>query len=318
MKILIRILTLICLVEIAFLSLSETSVVIAQNFERFSNKEGFNQNTINNITQDKYGFLWFGTPNGLIKYDGYEFETFTTQSKTYDNISSNDVTSLYNDTSGVLWIGTNVGTNLYIPWLERFYTVPIETKLEVSHVAASPNGDVWFSGENKLYACHLINDEKGNVSVSKNLLADHPNILTINDFSFIDDNIMVLATDTGLKKIELGNHSKIEEIKIENISSFEKFDDNDITCVQSIGNIFWIGTTKGLFKTTLDENRIHLIKEINQVDDTKDSSLSLSINTIFESSSGDVWIGTVNNGLLKYLEKEDQFLNYRYDPKNEL
>ena len=46
-------------------------------FQRFSNREGFNQNTITSIQKDKYGILWFGTPNGLIKYDGYEFYSYT-------------------------------------------------------------------------------------------------------------------------------------------------------------------------------------------------------------------------------------------------
>lgn len=46
-------------------------------FECFSNKEGFNQNTIVSIQQGKYGYLWFGTSNGLIKYDGYNFYDYS-------------------------------------------------------------------------------------------------------------------------------------------------------------------------------------------------------------------------------------------------
>ena len=108
--------------------LSSSFILSAQNFERFSNKEGFNQNTINAIEQDRYGYLWYGTPNGLIKYDGYEFKTYTTQSKTNGNLSSNFISSLVKDEQGVLWIGTNLGVNIYIPWLEKFYTVPLPKK----------------------------------------------------------------------------------------------------------------------------------------------------------------------------------------------
>lgn len=78
MRTVTRLVTLILFIELILLCISNSLVVNAQNFEKFSNKEGFNQNTINAIDQDKYGFLWFGTPNGLIKYDGYEFETYTT------------------------------------------------------------------------------------------------------------------------------------------------------------------------------------------------------------------------------------------------
>ncbi|CAH8293950.1 two component regulator with propeller domain [Mariniflexile fucanivorans] len=313
-----RLVIIILLIEITLFSLSNSLIISSQNFERFSNKEGFNQNTITGITQDKYGFLWFGTPNGLIKYDSYDFEIYTTQSKTNGTLSSNNLTSLYNDSDGVLWIGTNVGINIYVPWLERFYSVPLISKLEISHVTSGPNGAIWFSGENKLYYCKLLNAEKGEMHVSNNLLENYPNISSINDFSFIDDNQLVLATNSGLKKIELEKDFENQNLKIKTLLNFENFENTNITVIKSIKNIFWVGTENGLFKTTLEENRIHIIKNIDQIDSPKSPIISLSVNTIFEDKNGDVWIGTVNNGLLKYLEKEDRFLNYKYNPKNDL
>jgi len=46
---------------VGIILLSHSSTYASLKFERFSNKEGFNQNTINDIVEDKYGFLWFGT-----------------------------------------------------------------------------------------------------------------------------------------------------------------------------------------------------------------------------------------------------------------
>lgn len=318
MKKLTRLVTLIVFLELILLFISNSLVANAQNFERFSNKEGFNQNTINAIAQDKYGFLWFGTPNGLIKYDGYDFETYTTQSKTNGTISSNNLTSLHNDSNGVLWIGTNVGMNVYVAWLERFYTVLLTSKLEISHITSGPNGTIWFSGENKLYYCKLTSVENGVLSVSENLLTNYPNISTINDFSFIDRNKLILATNSGLKKIELENDPTDQPQKIKTLINFEKFDNTNIKVIKSIKNIFWIGTDNGLYKTTLEENRVHIIKNIDQIGLSKKPISPLSVNTIFEDINGDVWIGTKKNGLLKYLEKEDRFLNYQYNSKNEL
>ncbi|MGJ8743561.1 two-component regulator propeller domain-containing protein [Polaribacter sp.] len=299
---------------ILHLLLLNVCITFGQNFERFSNKEGFNQNTINTIEQDKYGFLWFGTPNGLIKYDGYEFETYTTQSNTNGTISSNNLTSLYNDSNGVLWIGTNVGINVYIPWLERFYTLPLNSKLDVSHITSSPNGDIWFSGENKLFKCKLKNVEKGIFNVSENLLIDYPSIFTINDFSFVEANELMLATDNGLKKIRV-EYDKSQNYKVKTFTSFENFENTYVNVIKKFRNIFWVGTRNGLFKTTLVENKVLIIDHINK---TKESTFPLIINTIFEDNNGIVWVGTENNGLLKYLEKETRFLNYLYNPKNNL
>ncbi|MDE3742670.1 hybrid sensor histidine kinase/response regulator transcription factor [Maribacter polysaccharolyticus] len=313
-----RLATCILFLHLMLLSGSNSFLANAQNFDRFSNKEGFNQNTINTIAQDKYGFLWFGTPNGLIKYDGYEFETYTTQSKTNGSISSNNLTSLHSDYNGVLWIGTNVGMNLYIPWLETFYTVPLPSKLEVTHITSGSNGDLWFSGENQLYHCILKSAENGVLNVSKNLLKGYPNITSINDFGFIGDDELIVATTSGLKKIELDRDSLGQNPKIKTLVDLEKFKNTNITVIKSINNIFWIGTENGLFKTTLEENRVHVIKNIDHIGTAKTQIHPLHINTIFEDINGDVWIGTVNTGLLKYLEKEDRFLNYRYSPKNNL
>ena len=66
-----------------------SSLSWGQNFQRISNKEGFNQNTVNAIEIDKNGFIWFGTPNGLIKHDGYSFESYTSNLSFQANLSDN-------------------------------------------------------------------------------------------------------------------------------------------------------------------------------------------------------------------------------------
>jgi len=138
-----------------------TQQIYAQNFERISNKEGFNQNTVNAIEQDKYGFLWYATPNGLIRYDGYEFKTFSTQSKSEGAISSNNITYLFNDKNGILWIGTNVGVNIYVPWLERFFTVPITYNIDVNKIDSENDGYVWISSSKELIRCKLKDANDG-------------------------------------------------------------------------------------------------------------------------------------------------------------
>ncbi|MDO7172435.1 hybrid sensor histidine kinase/response regulator transcription factor [Mariniflexile sp. AS56] len=297
------------------LSLS-CSFLEAQNFERFSNKEGFNQNTINTISQDRYGFLWFGTPNGLIKYDGYEFETYTTQTKTNGAISSNHITSLFNDSNGVLWIGTNIGINVYVPWLEKFYTIPLTSKLAISHICAGPNGTIWFSGENKLYACTITDVTNGRFQVSDDFLDSYTNISDINQFSFTNNNSIILGTSRSLNEVYFNKGTIGINSIIERIVNFENFDDNNVTSIKTIKNILWIGTYDGLFKTSFENSRIHIIRKYNTTN--TDTKLPLKINTIFEDNNGAIWIGTRESGLLKYLEAEDKFKSYTYNPKDNL
>lgn len=261
----VRLLSVVFLLEIVLFTLSNALVSTAQNFERFSNKEGFNQNTTYTITQDRYGFLWFGTPNGLIKYDGYEFETFTTQTKGDGNISSNFIAKLFNDDRGVLWIGTNVGIDVYIPWLEKFYTVPLSSKLEVSHICAGPNGEVWFSGQNKLYVCQLTDVDTGSFTVSENVIPENSNLTLINEFYFVEDNSLILAANSGLKSITLVDNFSSLNPQIEDFTSYDNFDGKNITTIKKVKDILWVAAEGELFKTTLEENRLYVIKKIDKI-----------------------------------------------------
>jgi signal transduction histidine kinase/DNA-binding response OmpR family regulator/ligand-binding sensor domain-containing protein len=299
-----RIIFFICLVVSLF-----TQHIYAQNFERFSNKEGFNQNTINAIEQDRYGYLWYGTPNGLIKYDGYEFKTYTTQSKTDGNLSSNFISSLVKDEQGVLWIGTNLGVNIYIPWLEKFYTVPLPKSFTVNHIESGPLGRIWISGKDQLHACELTDIENGTFKISKNILKDFSDKITINSFVFKDENTLILGTSRGLKNISLKGE------KASKVSSFEELNSIPITTISLINNLFWIGTHEGLYKAAFDKNRLHIIQSFNNI---KNQTVPKKVNSIFEDHFGMVWIGTKDDGLYKYTQEQDTFEHYTFNKKNEL
>ncbi|KQC29572.1 hybrid sensor histidine kinase/response regulator transcription factor [Flagellimonas eckloniae] len=292
--------------------------ISAQNFERFSNKEGFNQNTINTIEQDKYGFLWFGTPNGLIRYNGYEFETYTTQSNTNGKILSNSITYIHNDVNGVLWIGTNLGLNAYVPSYEKFYTVPIPDEIQITHISGGPNGEVWFSGENQLYTCNLIDVENGVFKISENLLKSQPEIASVNEFSFKEKNTLLLATSKGLKELSFGTDSLGNFSSVKAAHHFNFLKDQKITSILNQKNIFWVGTFEGMHKITIDRTRAHVIQSFGDSTAKESANSPLMVNTIFEDDSGSIWVGTIDKGLFIYNQEEDIFEHLDFDPKNEL
>ena len=234
-------------------------LTFGQNFERISNKEGFNQNTINDIEQDEYGFLWFGTPNGLIKYDGYDFKTYTTQSNFEQSLNSNFISELHNDKNGILWIGTNLGVNIYIHSVEKFIKIPLKEKISISKIAQDSIGNIWFSGENRLYVCKIIDRKKGVLEVSKNLLPTDFNDNKILDFSFKDASTLILATENGLKKVVLGTENSTNTPKINLISDFKTFKDKPIKNILKVKDFFWIGTGKGVYKVVIDDNDAHIL-----------------------------------------------------------
>ena len=83
------------------------------HFDHLNTNDGLSQNSVWAITKDSKGFMWFGTDDGLNRYDGYEFITY--RNNPYDSlsISSNAITNIFQDSKNRLWIGTKNGLNLY-------------------------------------------------------------------------------------------------------------------------------------------------------------------------------------------------------------
>ncbi len=78
-------------------------------FQSVSKDQGLSHATILTIIQDRKGFLWFGTPNGLNRYDGYSFKVFRHYVSDSNSLPDNIVLSLKQDSKGLLWIGTRSG-----------------------------------------------------------------------------------------------------------------------------------------------------------------------------------------------------------------
>ena len=86
------------------------SQYITNRFEHIFVKDGLPDNNVFWFLKDHLGFLWIGTGNGLVRYDGYNFVTYKHNPNDTSSISNNFITSVYEDKEGVLWIGTWIWT----------------------------------------------------------------------------------------------------------------------------------------------------------------------------------------------------------------
>lgn len=75
-------------------------------FGHLTINDGLSQNSINCIHQDKHGFMWFGTHDGLNRYDGYQFLYYRSERNNANSLSNNYIYDIYEDAEGVLWIAT--------------------------------------------------------------------------------------------------------------------------------------------------------------------------------------------------------------------
>ncbi|MCB9277069.1 MAG: response regulator [Lewinellaceae bacterium] len=121
-------------------------------FQHLSENEGLSQPSVTCMLQDKYGFMWIGTRDGLNKYNGYEFRVFRHDAGDSSSISSNTISALAEGHEGVLWAGTDGGgLNRFDPLTETFQLVPLSTEsdsnlasLQVTCLVEDSKGGLWI------------------------------------------------------------------------------------------------------------------------------------------------------------------------------
>lgn len=119
--------------------------------EAISTAQGLSQGLINDMIQDKEGFIWIATKGGLNRYDGYNFKIFTNDPQDTSSISSNAVSNLLEDSKGRIWIGTfDGGVNVYDKNTGRFLRIAknsgdltgLSSNRIISALVELPNGSI--------------------------------------------------------------------------------------------------------------------------------------------------------------------------------
>ena len=294
------------------------SLLASLKFERFSNEEGFNQNTIVDIAQDRFGFLWFATPNGLIKYDGYNFYDHNYDPVKSNTISSNRLECLHTDSKGNIWIGSWKGVDVYLSELEKFVSVPFDAGFVVSEIIAGENGSIWVAGHNALY--RIIpdyNDSGISFELSDNMTRTETGLSRLSDLCFIDDKSFLFSETRGLSRCDFKLEDSSVTPVINSVHQYDELGEEQVLVIKKIESIFWIGSHRGLYKAVLDGDKLRIIERFSL--QTRDKRLlsDITVLSIFEDREGKIWIGTGNEGIFKYDPYKNTFENYGFDPKNE-
>jgi len=135
-------------------------------FDHLNISDGLSQGMINCMLQDKYGFMWFGTKDGLNRYDGYQFVVYRHDPMDTTSIGDNFIQSIYEDAEGRLWIGTsNRGLDLFIRESETFIHFRHDENDDntlsdnrIDLISNDKNGDIWVSTLNGLNRIQFIKE----------------------------------------------------------------------------------------------------------------------------------------------------------------
>ncbi len=270
------------------------------------------QASVTCIMQDRDGFIWVGTQDGLSRYDGYSFATIRNNAGDSSSISSNAITALHQDASGHIWVGTNFGLNKLNPntFKSQSYYHWFEDKAALSSnkitaITEDHIGRLWIGTENGL---NLLASESGRF-VRFTIQANDSTSLSsnfINDLLVDNQNNLWVATTGGLNRFN-GSSNTFTRYR-QKYEDDNSLSDNDVlSLIEDKDGILWIGTRNGLNKFNPEvEIFSRYYKDI-----PKPGLLSSNIiSSLLIDRKGDLWVGTPS-GLNRFYTKVDESTVYR-------
>ncbi len=272
---------------IFFLVLLPLSIARAQTsgsyFRHLTADDGLSQSSIYAIVQDTSGFLWFGTKDGLDRYDGYHFKAFVHSSHDTSSLSNDFVTVLYRDRKGRMWVGTEYGQlDLYDPRLDNFRALRIlkasQRSYSINAITEDANGNIWVG---------TTGDGLIEVSIDSNRTGVRPNR---DDISF---RYSVTTWDSTNTKTLRSNV----------VSSLLRDEDGSL----------WAGVAGRVFSFETLHGKMILASHHFLLPPGTTNPIVLSL---YQDSTGRIWAGT-NVGLFDFNRRKDLFVPYFRDDRPE-
>ncbi len=287
-------------------------------FEHITTDDGLSHLTVSSILQDSQGFMWFGTEDGLDRYDGHKLKSYRFNADDPHSLSQNGVESLYIDAQGVLWVGTEDGLNKFDRALDRFTRYQHDpddpSSMTTGYVHAifqDQEGFLWVGtrgGLNKFDPAteqftHYLHDP------------DDPNSLGHNRIHSIlpgQDGVLWIGTrGGGLNKFDPATEQFTRYLN-------DPDDPNSLSHkrVYSIlpgrDGVLWLGTAKGLNK--FDPATEQFTRYFHDPDDPNSLSDDY-VATLLLDQDGVLWVGT-EVGLNKLDLETGKFTRYLHSSEN--
>ncbi|MCP4602451.1 MAG: response regulator [Proteobacteria bacterium] len=292
------------------------------NFERLSPEQGLSQNTVQCILQDRYGFMWFGTQDGLNKYDGYKFTVYRHDPDNSASLANNYVLSMFEDTRGNLWIGTR-GDGL--DKLDRKTETFIHHKNQPGNPKSISNNNIWSiceASQGGLWIGTLgggLNkfDQKSGTFTHYRNNPDDPKSISSDSVRLVYEDtrgdLWIGTLDGGLNKFDQKTGTFVRyRNQPDNPSSLSN--DEAISIYEDTAGNLWIATRGGGLNK-LDRKTGAFTHYQHQPGNPKSISSDV-LTSIYEDTRGNLWIGTLGDGLNKFDPKTGVFSRYRNQPDN--
>jgi signal transduction histidine kinase/ligand-binding sensor domain-containing protein/AraC-like DNA-binding protein len=276
-----------------------------------SSREGLSNNIVEAVTQDRQGFIWIGTGNGLNRFDGHNFVVYRKTADT-TSLSDNSVTSLLVDGGGFLWVGTDRGLNRFDPATGRFARYAHDpanpsslSNDQIRSMAEDRAGDLWVGtdrGLNRLdrrtgtwtrFSTDCRGSSRPGDNIVNAILEDRQGGLWIGTGN-------LLTAGGGLKRVDKSSG------KVVHCGRSPGVPNEWVTALlEDRSGTLWVGTD-AIGVDRFDRATGSFLH--TALPDERTSGFGIrAVKAILEDSSGVIWIGTWGAGLFRYDRQAESF-----------
>jgi ligand-binding sensor domain-containing protein/signal transduction histidine kinase len=234
------------------------------NFNQITVTDGLSQNSVNYIMEDRFGFMWFGTQDGLNRFDGYDFKTYRHQPGNPNTLSHNFVWCMYEDKDGIIWIGTfGGGVSRLDPAIDIFTHFKNAegdknslSDNRVTSIVEYPEGTLWIGTDDGI---NKLDKKTGKIKRYLTRGSDNGSKKILNRISFINalpgDELWMIS-DSGLTSLD----TKSEEIKFYSSAPFdEKLSLEGVLGITNENNALLVSCRIGVVKIDFDSRTSSLV-----------------------------------------------------------
>ncbi|MBN3581020.1 response regulator [Algoriphagus aestuarii] len=295
---------------IPWIILSSAGGLFGQSFrfEHLTVEDGLSQNTVSAIQQDSLGYMWFGTQNGLCRYNGYEFEIFESTGNDSLTLPSNTINSIMEESNSRIWIGTSRGLCIWDQELGKINRIPLpknenslDSEYNVGDILLDRQGGIWLLAENNGYFVFHKKQEENSFSLKLFLDDDegsfYGELMEDQDSTiWIGTNrsgIWIYTKETDSFKPLFDEPSKQKKLEFTSI-------------LQDKHHKIWAATLTGLYTWNPTKREFEFLPELgNRI-----------IRRLYEDRKGRLWIGTDEAGLKLFNRTKGSFISYDHQVSN--
>lgn len=283
-------------------------------FVRVGIEQGLSQSSVNAILQDSQGFLWFGTQDGLNRYEGYTFTVFRPNEDLPGAISDRWINHILEDKDGYLWVATRQGgLNRFDPATGAFLSFRHQTSDpgsiasdQVQALLIDRRGTLWVGTGSGLDRFDPLSNDFKHYTTSSGLAN---NFIT----ALFEDSRggLWVGTSDGLTRFNLDD-STFNVYKSAPLSTGTLSSNHISAILEDPTGDLWVATDNGLNRLDHYTNRF---KRYQHNDDAPHSLISNTVNTLYLDQLGGLWAGTAE-GLVYFNARYDYFIHYRHQASN--